>query len=134
MTLAAIALSLIAASTAAQAAPSPSAISPASSVPAAAVGGFTVGVDTLETIEAKLGKPSSLIRSSDGTSIAIYSRAHTRIKGTSFIPLIGLFAGGAKSSASTTIYTFGHDGVLTNVTISDTTVDCHATVGGAHCR
>lgn len=102
--------------------------------PAADPAEFRVGTDTAETVQSKLGKPFMIQRQANGSMMLIYSSTRTRVKGTSFIPVVGLFAGGAKSKASTKIFFFGPDGRLTNYTDSAANADCNVSIAGSRCN
>jgi hypothetical protein len=95
--------------------------------------GFRVGVDTLGTVEGKLGKPFTVTRRSDGTTIATYMTNKTRVKGSTFIPIVGLFAGGAKAHVSTKMFIFDQNGGLKSFSSTNTDTDCHTSMSGYHC-
>lgn len=111
------------------------AVPPAPPAPPAVVSddGFRIGIDTLASVTAKLGKPMSMQASSDGTATAIYSEGKTHIKGSSFIPIVGAFTAGARSSSTVKIFTFGADGMLRSFSSTNTSTNCHVTFGGAKC-
>lgn len=71
---------------------------------------------------------------SDGTKIAAWASTRTRVKGASFVPVIGMFAGGAKSRVSVKIFTFGPDGLMKSFTATDSNTDCNVGVQGADCH
>lgn len=96
--------------------------------------GFRVGIDTFQTVTAKLGKPKSVTASSTGMTIAVYIHTKTGIKATTFIPYVGLFAGGAKSKFSYKTFTFDATGTLQSFTSSDDTTDCNTTFFSASCH
>lgn len=117
------ALALIAADPAAPAAtPAATSVSP---------DGFKIGVDTAETIKAKLGKPNMVEANSDGTTTIRYVSVHTKIKGSTFIPVVGLFAGGAKGKSTTRSFTFNADGTLKNFASGDFETNC-GMMGNCH--
>lgn len=95
---------------------------------------YQVGVATIADVTAKLGKPNSVTSMSDGTKILVYYSSHTRVKGASFVPVVGLFAGGAKSRMSFKIFTFGPDGLLKSLTSSESQADCNVGIGGGGCH
>jgi len=95
---------------------------------------YQVGVTRLADVTAKLGKPNSTATVSDGTVVVSYVSARTRVKGASFVPIVGLFAGGARSRMVVRVFTFGPDGLLRNFTSSDTDVNCSSSVAGANCH
>ena len=96
--------------------------------------GFTIGVDTIATVQAKLGKPKALVHNSDGTTKFVYLSSRTRVKGATFVPVIGLFAGGAKSHLSTKTFTFDGAGLLKTYTSSDADANCNTSIVGARCE
>jgi hypothetical protein len=85
---------------------------------------FKVGVATYEQVVATLGKPSSVTIDSDGIRIVTYSSIRTHPKAITFVPVVGLFAGGATGDISWAIFTFGQDGRLTRSTMTDANTDC----------
>lgn len=95
---------------------------------------FTVAKSTMADVVAALGKPGSTYSMSDGTTIITYVRMRARVKGASYIPVVGLFASGAKSKVSIRTFTFGQDGLLRSFTTSDSSADCNASIAGARCR
>jgi hypothetical protein len=107
---------------------------PATAQTAVSIDGFQIGSDTLATVTAKLGKPFTMLHNSDGTAVAIYASTRTRVKGSTFIPIVGMFAGGAKGSYSTKTFVFDPKGLLKSYSSSDTTTDCHLALGGANCH
>ena len=115
-------------------------VSPAASekdAPTAAVASqpeYQVGKTTFADVTAKLGDPNSSTSMADGTRIVAYATSRTRVKGSSFVPVIGLFAGGAKSRMSVKVFTFGPDGVLKSFTATDSNANCNAGITGANCR
>jgi hypothetical protein len=117
-----------------QPAPTPAQPEAAQASPVLSQDGFQAGVDTLATVSAKLGKPNSVTAMSDGSVIAAYFLSKTRVKGTTFIPVVGLFAGGAKGSMSIKTFTFGKDGKLASFTSTDTNANCSTSVTGAGCH
>lgn len=86
--------------------------------------GFTTGKNTIQDVVKKLGRPNSTETNSDGTVTIRYATIHTHVKGTSFIPVVGLFAGGAKSKSVTKSFTFGSDGLLRSFSSGDFEAEC----------
>lgn len=102
---------------------------PAPTSVAASEDGFQTGVDTIKTVVTKLGRPNSTETNSDGTVTVRYLRVRTHVKGASFVPVIGLFAGGAKGKTTTKSFTFGADGLLKSYSSGDFQTEC-STLGG----
>ena len=108
--------------------PAPPAVS---QPPVAAMAEFEVGKATASDVIKKLGNPNSTEMNSDGTVTIRYMSVHTSVKGASFIPIVGLFAGGAKGKTSTKSFTVGSDGLLKNYASGNTQVEC-GMVGNCH--
>jgi hypothetical protein len=87
-------------------------------------GEFQVGVTTLDDVVRRLGQPTMVQATSDGRRAIVYSRTKTRVKGATFVPVVGLFAGGAKASVWVQGFVFGPDGKLVSTYESDSQVKC----------
>jgi len=96
--------------------------------------GFRFGVDTLASVTAKLGKPNTRQLGADGVTTIAYISVHAHIKGASFIPIVGIFAGGAKARTATKTFVFGPDGLLKSYSSGDSQMDCGASPFGAGCH
>lgn len=83
-----------------------------------------LGTTTYDEVVARFGKPVQLERSSDGTRTLTYTMIKTHTKLATFVPVVGLFAGGAKGSVVTDRFSFGPDGRLSNVWASDAEIEC----------
>jgi outer membrane protein assembly factor BamE (lipoprotein component of BamABCDE complex) len=75
---------------------------------------FKPGVATEWDVVTALGQPTS-ITSANGQRMLSYSGAQAQVRPASFIPIIGLFAGGADVRYSMTMFKFGADGKLIDV-------------------
>jgi hypothetical protein len=95
---------------------------------------FMVGTDTITTVEAKLGKPAATTRLGDGTTIIVYMDVRAHAKATSFVPIVGLFAGGAKGATEIRTFTFDSGGILRSDTDTTSNVNCNSSIAGAHCH
>ena len=117
MLLIAIAMALTGQATDAQpAAPPP--------VVARSADGFRIGVDTAATVTAKLGRPNATYHLSDGTVTMAYVKIRSHVKGSSFVPVVGLFAGGASARYATKTFIFGPDGLLKSFSDGEATAEC----------
>jgi hypothetical protein len=56
--------------------------------------------------------------------VVTYAVVKTHVKAATYVPMVGLFAGGATSATSVDMFAFGPTGVLTKVMTSDTAVEC----------
>jgi hypothetical protein len=74
------------------------------------VAGFVPGQTTVAQAEAALGTPNGQSHSSDGATVLIYSYAHSSLRPTTFIPIVGAFAGGSDTRTETATLHFGPDG------------------------
>lgn len=90
---------------------------------------FQKGVTTEADVVKVLGPPQSTTTLGDGRRLVVYSGLHGQVKGTTFIPVVGLFAGGASVHQSTVVFTFGQDGKL--IEYSSTQSDAGSTSGVA---
>lgn len=75
---------------------------------------FKEGITTEADVIAALGAPTTRVRTADGSVTLGYSHAQYNTKAATFIPIVGLFAGGADMRSSAVILSFGKDGKLTN--------------------
>lgn len=76
---------------------------------------FKEGVTTEGEILAKLGQPTGMSMQS-GRKFLTYSGMQMQMKGASFIPIVGAFAGGSDYKMSMAIYQIGSNGVLEKIT------------------
>lgn len=70
------------------------------------------GKTTQAEIRAILGEPNARKYGSDGKETWVYSYAQAQAKPATFIPIVGLFAGGVDGSAKKLIFAFDEKGVL----------------------
>jgi hypothetical protein len=85
----------------------------------AQVKGFEKGRATsLEIIKA-LGTPTERSFASDGTSKITYTYAESQIRPATFIPIVGLFAGGSDTRHSAVVFEFNKEGILTDYASSE---------------
>jgi hypothetical protein len=95
---------------------------------------FKVGVTTYSDVAARLGKPSSVSVMSNGTRIVAYVGFKSHVKAATFIPIVGLFAGGATGDTSVATFAFGPDGVLQSSSATNAQVDCSVGIISAGCQ
>ena len=79
---------------------------------------FHEGQSTKQQVIAALGQPTMTMRNADGTTMVMYTYSEARTRASTFIPIVGAFAGGVDSRASTAVLTFDQDGVLKNTSSS----------------
>lgn len=78
---------------------------------------FKEGVTTEQQITAKLGAPTGTMVSGNVKTIS-YSGTQMQVKAASFIPIVGLFAGGSDYTISSVAYQLDANGVLQKVSYS----------------
>jgi len=83
---------------------------------------LTKGQTTYAQVIASLGRPTSEITRSDGSRFVVYSYAQTQVRGSTFIPIVGAFAGGGDTSSQAVVLTFDRTGVLQDYTSSKTQI------------
>lgn len=81
-------------------------------------GQFQKGVSTRNQVIGALGQPNNTTLAPDGTRTDAYVHVHAAANGASYIPVVGLMAGGASSTMNTATFIYGPDGVLKSVTTS----------------
>jgi len=85
---------------------------------------FQVGVTTQVEVEAALGAPQVVQDMPDGT-LVIYSGMQARVKAATFIPIVGLFAGGSHVQTSHVSFTFDKAGKLQHISTGQYSADAH---------
>lgn len=91
---------------------------------------FEVGKTTEAQVIAALGEPTSRSVSTDGTKTDVYQHISAHANAASFIPVVGIFAGGAKSTADTAVLHFDQTGIL--VSTSSATAHTNVNTGIAN--
>lgn len=79
---------------------------------------FHEGQTTRQEVIAVLGQPTMTMRNADGTTTLMYTYAEARTRPTTFVPIVGLFAGGVDTRSSNVMMMFGKDGILTTYSSS----------------
>ena len=77
-----------------------------------AVEQFRPGVTAYSDVIAALGPPTSQMTMFGGGRVIVYSYAHVQMHPATFIPIVGLFAGGSDVQSSAVSFRFGPDGKL----------------------
>lgn len=80
------------------------------------------GVTTEQEIIAKMGQPMATAINSDEVKVLTYMHVDTQVHDATFIPIVGLFAGGADSTATTFIIKIDNEtGIAQDWTYSTST-------------
>jgi outer membrane protein assembly factor BamE (lipoprotein component of BamABCDE complex) len=77
---------------------------------------FQAGTTTEAQVIAKLGPPNNVATLADGSKMDMYMHIAASANAASYIPIVGLFAGGAKSTSDTVTFTFDSQGILKSTT------------------
>ena len=83
---------------------------------------FKEGVTTEQEIRAELGQPTTIITSKEERTL-IYTGATYQAKAASFVPVVGIFAGGSDVQSTSVNFKIGPDGVLQEMSRSETNMD-----------
>lgn len=78
-----------------------------------------VGQTTVADVLQQLGPPTTRLRNADGTQTLLYVYGQTKVRSASFIPIVGLVAGGADSRSSTAMLRFDNTNKLLTVSSSE---------------
>lgn len=76
------------------------------------------GESTKDDVQSLLGSPDQMTRDGSGKIIWSYHYAHSSVKGQTFIPYYGIFAGGAKVQTQLVSVTFDPDGRVEDYLVS----------------
>jgi hypothetical protein len=98
-------------------------VSSGTKVTAEQVTAFEVGKTSEAQVIAALGKPNGVSVLADGSKVDVYMHVSAHANGASYIPIVGLFAGGAKGDSDTAVFSFGPDGVLKSTSSSTVHAD-----------
>jgi len=80
---------------------------------------FKQGETTRQEVVAALGKPTTQMRNSDGTTTLLYTYAEYRTRPQTFIPFVGAFVGGTDTNSSHVTLTFDQAGKLLSYSSSE---------------
>jgi len=83
--------------------------------------GLQKGKTTIANVTARFGKPTSSVKSPDGSQTLVYYHSEARPDATTFIPIIGGMVGDVSHSMHSVIFEFDANGVLTDYKIADAT-------------
>jgi outer membrane protein assembly factor BamE (lipoprotein component of BamABCDE complex) len=81
------------------------------------------GVTTETEIISKLGTPNQSSTLPDGTKMDMYMHLSSSVHAASFIPVVGMLAGGASHHVDSVTFTFNPQGVLKTVAQSNSQQD-----------
>jgi outer membrane protein assembly factor BamE (lipoprotein component of BamABCDE complex) len=81
----------------------------------AAVDKIQKGVSTREDVRGLVGSPDHVSREAGGDETWSYIYIRSAVKGESFIPIVGAFAGGVNTQQQSVAVVFGQDGKVSKV-------------------
>ncbi len=81
---------------------------------------YQKGITPCSQIRADLGQPLETATDADGSKLLTYGKTETTVRGATFIPIVGLFAGGADTE---------YDFVQIKCDVGDVYVEYKATKG-----
>jgi len=76
---------------------------------------------TQQEVIAKLGEPSQQTIMATGETVLTYTWAHSQMRAATFIPVVGLFAGGQDTQSKVITFHFDKEGKLTETSTSKST-------------
>ncbi len=91
----------------------------------------TKGVTTKDQVRALYGEPGAVSLTDGGSEVWHYAYSHATATAASYIPIVGLFAGGANVEKNEVVFIFDKSDVVQNYTVhaSQSTVQ-RGTSGG----
>lgn len=92
-------------------------------VDTAQVSQFKRGVTTQADVIAALGEPNTRATLDDGSSQIGYIHAQATTKPATFIPIVGIFAGGMDTESTTVNFVFDANGTLKSTSSSTSAMD-----------
>jgi outer membrane protein assembly factor BamE (lipoprotein component of BamABCDE complex) len=73
---------------------------------------FQQGKTTLSEVVATLGAPNSTTNLGNGQTILVYVHISSQANAATYVPVVGLLAGGATGTSNTATFTFDSRGIL----------------------
>ena len=101
-------------------------------VPEAKVDTLKVGETTITQTISSLGAPTMKSKLSSGETILMYSYAEYTARASSFIPFVGLFAGGADVRASFVQLVFDKNGLFLSSSATESQYGSGTGLGAGH--
>lgn len=80
---------------------------------------FVKGKTTYAEVVQQLGKPTQNTINADGTRTIMYTYVQSQMKASSFIPIVGMFMGGADSESTSVTLNFDKNSMLASYTASE---------------
>jgi outer membrane protein assembly factor BamE (lipoprotein component of BamABCDE complex) len=93
---------------------------------------FQVGKTTEAEVIAAFGAPTSSSVATDGSKTDVYQHISAHANAATYIPIVGIFAGGAKSTADTAVLNFDQQGILRSTSSSTAHSDVNTGLANQH--
>jgi hypothetical protein len=90
------------------------------------------GVTTEADLVRMFGPPNSKSLTSDGKILMMWIYSESQVKGTTFIPIVGAFAGGVDSRTQTLSVLIGSNGKVVRYTTNDSPIEARSGLGARH--
>ena len=81
---------------------------------------FIKGKTTMDQVTTALGKPNTKTTKDDGDVLIQYVYVNTSVRGATFIPFVGMFAGGSDIETEVSGFTFDKTGILKETSKKET--------------
>ena len=107
-------------------------ISSGTEVTATQASQFKVGATTEQQVIAALGQPEQTATNTDGTKVDTYLHTSAHATAATYVPIVGLFAGGAKGTTRSVTFTFNAKGVLKSESSSSSQENVHTGLLNQH--
>jgi hypothetical protein len=91
------------------------------------VSSFVKGRTTVAQAEEALGEPNGTSTTTDGSTSLSYTYAHSSVRASTFIPLVGAFVGGTDTKTQSVVLRFDRNGLYQGA--ASTTGNIGATTG-----
>jgi outer membrane protein assembly factor BamE (lipoprotein component of BamABCDE complex) len=100
-------------------------VSSGTKVTQAQLSALVPGETTEAQVIAAYGPPTSVSYLADGTKSDVYLHSAAHATAASYVPVVGLFAGGAKGSTDMAVLLFDKNGVLKSTSSTAAQTDVH---------
>jgi outer membrane protein assembly factor BamE (lipoprotein component of BamABCDE complex) len=98
---------------------------PVQQVTAQQIAKFQKGVTTEADVIAALGKPMTVSSTMDGRTLA-YASVKSAVRGSTYVPVVGLFTGGVDMKINSAAFVFDAAGKLKDYSLSDSAYSANA--------
>lgn len=85
----------------------------------------TKGVTTKEQVKAIYGEPSNVTLTDGGSEVWTYQYAHATLTPVTYVPIVGLFAGGTDVNKNEVVFIFDKNNIMQNYTVHASQTEIH---------